>query len=226
MRRKVSIQKDINEAVERFPKLMQRFDEKANAWLLEGDLDICDSMGEYWDTFSILIFIPGNYPHCVPKVIEKSKLIPREINRHISEDGVCCLDMDHKLLHMASRGIHLASFISEQVYPFFANQLYRDHSQDKNYASKEYNHNFKGVQQFYAEDLKIATAGLAVKVIERVLVNNIPGRNALCFCGSERKFKRCHTETIAFLRTLPADRLIKDLDGFLERDKPPLNLYP
>ena len=214
MRRRASIERDIAETLERFPKLSKRFDKNSNTWLLAGDLDICDSQGEYWDTFNILILIPNTYPYCVPQVVEKSKLIPRDTKRHISKEGVCCLDMDHKLLRMARRGIRLADFIAEKVYPFFANQLYYDESEDKQYAGEEYEHHFEGVRQFYNEDLGIADTGLAIKAIEMVLANDIPGRNDRCFCGGGMKFKRCHAEAVAFLETMPTDRLRKDLDGF------------
>ena len=214
MRRRASIDKDITEALEWFPKLSKRLDRSTNTWLLAGDLDICDSQGEYWDTFNILILIPNTYPYCVPQVIEKSTLIPRNINRHISEEGICCLDMDHKLLRMARRGIRLVDFIAEKVYPFFANQLYYDESEDKQYAGEEYEHHFEGVRQFYDEDLRIDDTGLAIEVIEMVLANNTPGRNDRCFCGGKQKFKRCHAEAVAFLKTMPTDRLQKDLKGF------------
>ncbi|MEM8969918.1 MAG: SEC-C metal-binding domain-containing protein [Bacteroidota bacterium] len=219
MRRKVSPEKDIAEALGQFPKLSKHFDSSTNTWLLAGDLDICDSQGEYWNTFNILILIPNTYPYCVPQVIEKSTLIPRDTNRHISEEGICCLDMDHKLLHMASRGIRLVDFIVEKVYPFFANQLYYDENKEKKYAGEEYEHHFAGVRQFYAEDLNIADVHLAVKVIEMVLANSIPGRNDRCICESGQKFKWCHAEAFALLKTLPTDRLKKDLYSF--KDLPP-----
>ncbi|MEM8970278.1 MAG: SEC-C metal-binding domain-containing protein, partial [Bacteroidota bacterium] len=95
-----------------------------------------------------------------------------------------------------------------------------DASEDKKYAGEEYNHHFEGVRQFYAENLNIADADLAIKVIEMVLANSILGRNDRCICESRQKFKRCHAEAFALLKTLPTDRLKKDLYIFKDLRPP------
>jgi len=88
-KRKSPFERDFGEVANRFPKLTYGWVQTAKMWMITGELDICDTEGVYWDTFMIVIFIPRAYPYCVPIVMEKSNLIPRDIAWHISpEDGI------------------------------------------------------------------------------------------------------------------------------------------
>lgn len=205
---------DIKKVTDRFPKLKSRWNGQHEVWILEGDLDICDTGGVYWETFNVIILLDKKYPYSVPLVIEKSEKIPREEGRHISKSGVCCLDIEHRLLYMAQRGITILDFITEKVYPFFANQLYFE---DKGcYAGDEYSHRFQGVQQFYSEELNIVNAEQAILFIEAIVTRKLPRRNQLCPCNSKLKFKKCHQTSVEFLIQVGVDQLKKDLTEFRE----------
>ena len=204
--------KDIEAVIGRFPKLKSRRNNEHEAWIIEGDLDICDTQGVYWDTFEIVIILDKKYPFSVPIVIERSTRVPREDDRHISKSGVCCLDIDHRLLRLATRGINLLDFITTKVYPFFANQLYFE--EKGCYAGEEYAHRFKGVEQFYNHELNINTPEMAASFLELMISNKIPERNALCPCGSKTKYKKCHQSAIEFLAQVGKERLKEDLVGF------------
>ncbi|MDJ1498797.1 SEC-C metal-binding domain-containing protein [Cytophagaceae bacterium DM2B3-1] len=206
------LRKDLDLVKELFPKLTFKSSKKYKAWYLIGDLDICDAKGVYWNTFNIKIVIPQTYPYCVPVVIEKSSLIPREDDRHISEQGVCCLDVDHKLLVMAKRGIRLLDFIKQKVYPYFANQLYFE--AEGHYAAGEFSHGFAGIKDFYLKDLKLSEIETIISFIEMVLNNTIPGRNDLCPCNSGEKLKNCHLDAVDLLRSIRREQLTQDLQCF------------
>lgn len=214
---KDQILKDIAKVQDRFPKLKSRWDSEHEAWILEGDFDICDTKGLYWDTFVIAVLLDKKYPFSVPIVVEKSEKIPRISERHISKSGLCCLDIEHNLLRMAQKGIILSDFIERKVYPFFANQLYFE--EQGCYAGDEYAHHFGGVKQFYEQDLKISSIDLAIGFIEGILSNKPFARNSLCLCGSKKKFKMCHLESVDFLRQVGNAQLNKDLLGFKELQK-------
>lgn len=206
------LQTDFKKVSEIFPKLKTSWSSKLEVWFLRGELDICDNSGDYWDTYDVTILIPKNYPFCVPLVREDSKKIPRDINRHISKDGDCCLDIDHRLLHMSKRGISIVEFIREKIYPYFANQLYYD--KHKHFAGEEYAHHFEGIKQFYRESLSIVDNNCATAILKSILSNKILGRNTPCPCESRKKFKRCHLESVMFLSALNRDRLLKDMEEF------------
>lgn len=206
------LEQDIKKVSEFFPKLKLVWASKFSTWSLDGELDICDINGEYWSTFEIIVYIPKSYPNGIPLVEEKSNLIPREIDRHISEEGYCCLDVTHKLSYKALTGIYLLEFLQNSVYPYFANQLY--YNKNEHFAGAEYKHNFDGVIQFYDESLNVKDAKSAILILEGIILNNIPGRNDNCLCGSNKKMKQCHIKTIDFLKSLDKKLLEDDLARF------------
>ena len=202
---------DFEEATRFFPKLKYRKIEKGKSWVVSGELDVSDQVGDYWGTFVIAIYLSDSYPYCVPLVKEISKVIKRDDDWHIDEDGYCCLDIEHKMLLLKKRGMNLTNFIKNKVYPYFANQIYKEN--EGKYAAGEYLHNFEGVQQFYREELNIGSVELAINILQGIILKKLPERNELCFCG-ERKFKSCHLHSVDFLRSMPIDRLKTDLDEF------------
>lgn len=209
------IQRDFELAQAMFPKLKGHWDHECSSWIIKGELDVFDDNGVYWDSFKIALVVPEGYPYCVPVVMELSNKIPRQIDWHINQEGVCCVGMDHRLLWQAKRGIDLAGFIQNEIYPYFVNQLYK--LATGRYASGEYEHDFAGVRQFYTEDLELIDTNLVISILKGILRNEIPGRNAPCFCKNQ-KFKRCvaHYQSVNFLASIERDRLKKDLQGFLE----------
>lgn len=209
------IQKDITEAKLIFPKLKGHWNQNIRSWALQGDLDIFDDQGEYWNTFEIAVLIPKTYPYCVPVLIELSKKIPRDIDWHISQEGLCCVGIIHRLHKQAKRGIRIVHFLQNEVYPYFVNQLYKMETGE--YVSGEYEHHFAGIRQFYREDLGLTDIGLVIDILKGILSNEIPGRNDLCFCRMQ-KFKKCihHYNSVNYLKNLDRERLEKDIQGFTE----------
>lgn len=207
------LERNINSFLNTYPKFKYYERPKKKCSILKGVIDICDVDGNYWDSFNIEIFIEKQkYPYTVPIVKETSKKIERTDEWHISEDGFCCLDIDHELEYMSKRGMNIISFYQEKVYPFFTNAMYKMKNGD--YANEEYKHHFDGVIQFYNEKLKLNNVSVITKILTSVIDNHIPGRNQFCVCGKEVKIKKCHLSSIDFLKSLPKDRLQKDLEGF------------
>lgn len=206
--------KELAEIKERFPKLKIVISKSGKPEKLFGELDICDTKGIYWDTFKIAILIPDKFPYAVPEVFERSHKIPREDDRHISENGLCCLDIEHELLRLARRGINLCDFIAEKVYPFFSNQLY--YERKGKYANEEYPHEFGGVRYFYLKKLNLFEPKIIIRILQMILKNELPGRNDLCPCQSGRKLKSCHQSEIDFLKSVGRARLMMDFEGFMQ----------
>ena len=93
--------------------------------VLEGKIDVIDDANDYWGSFEVQIIINREeYPHTIPTVIEKSNVIDRTDDLHISKEGMCCLDIPHVLDRMKRRGIRFTNFYTEVIYPFFANYYY------------------------------------------------------------------------------------------------------
>ncbi|WP_300601910.1 SEC-C metal-binding domain-containing protein [Niabella sp.] len=208
-------EKDMIELGEVFPKITLVRRKHPELWILAGELDIFDTEQQYCGSFKVRIYVPKSYPYCTVSVQETSKFIPREADWHISTEGFCCLDIDHKLVQQSKMGINITTFMLEKVYPYFANQLYK--LEHKKYAGTEYQHEFHGVEQYYREDLKLAPKQ-AIMVLQKMLEKKI-GRNDPCPCGSAKKYKHCHEERLERLAWVGKAKLEEDLSGFIK-------LYP
>lgn len=208
-KRKSPFERDFGAALERFPKLSYHWSTKVKMWIITGELDICDTEGVYWNTFQITMLVPRSYPYCVPIVAERSNIIPRDIEWHISSEGICCLDVDHNLKAMAKKGINLTAFIKDKVYTYFANQLYK--LEKNEYAGKEYAHHLDGIIQYYQETHHLSDKQTIIAMLSRLTNNSLLGRNDKCPCGSGKKIKHCHQNSIDILKTLGNEQLSTDL---------------
>jgi hypothetical protein len=92
------------------------------------------------------------------------------------------------------------------------NQLYYD--QHGCCTGEEYEHHFKGIKHFYRESL-ILNNDSSIAILKYLLTKKTPGRNTICPCCSNKKFKLCDIESVKFLTFLGRERLEKDLEGFL-----------
>lgn len=216
MKRGKLFENDFQEVLDIFPKLKSNWNPKNQGWYIRGDLDICDTQGAFWGTFNILIIVSHLYPYCQPVVKEVSQHIKRKDEWHISANGVCCLDIDHKMQFLAKRGINIFDFMHDYVYPYFANQLHK--IKTGKYAGEEYKHHFDGIRQFYSEDLNINDPKTAILILEAILNGTIPERNEKCLC-EKAKFKKCHLHAIEFLERIPQNRLILDLEEFIKYER-------
>lgn len=200
---------DLEEVKNLFPKLVYCTNKELRA--LKGDIDICDNNGQYWDTFRIVVTIPEKYPYAVPVLVEISEKIDRVNDRHLTKDGVCCVEMTHLLLYKAKLGIRMTEFIRDHVYPYLANQLYFDVK--GNYANGEYGHYFEGIVEFYDKKLGLSDPNIIISIIALIIENKLPSRNSLCPCG-KAKYKNCHEKDLEFLKIVGKDQLLEDLKGF------------
>ncbi len=210
MDRKSFLIKEFLQVKNKFPKLKIGELNINSPIIIFGEIDICDSSGEYWETFEIKIILDQGYPYSVPLVYETSNLIKREDKRHIEIDGKCCLDIPYILVKLAKKGIVLHEFIEQKVYAFFANQIF--YSEKSYFLNGEYEHEEWGIYQFYTELLGSSDIDLFIQFLE-ALKKGV-GRNDQCPCGSTGKMKYCHAEASKFLKSLGARVLNSDLEQF------------
>jgi len=210
------LEKDVKSFLEIYPSYSfdKRYGKKYS--VVRGEIDVCDTGGNYLDSFDIEIWLDNDsYPYSIPLIRESSTKIERHEDWHIDEKGYCCLDIEHELEYKAKQGIELVRFYQEGIYPYFANTFYKMNF--GRYANGEYDHFFRGVVQFYRKKLLLKDNFLIIKILKAVLSNTIPGRNTRpCICGLNKKFKRCHLKCFDFLQCLTKERLLKDLAGFEE----------
>ncbi|CAM3685970.1 SEC-C metal-binding domain-containing protein [Flavobacterium chungbukense] len=197
---------DIEEVLEMFPKM--KLEEEGKVKTLLGEVDIFDGANMYVDSFNIKVIAPPRYPYEFPKLFETGKKIKHIADRHISDDGSCCVCSLQEENLVSQRGITIKSFFLKYVLPYLANQIYFD-SQGK-WANGDFEHGNLGIFQYYSELLKLENI---TEVIEFLSVFNVTKmyRNDDCFCGSGKKLKRCHQDTYNIFKGLSKKRREIDL---------------
>ncbi|MDW8852588.1 SEC-C metal-binding domain-containing protein [Flavobacterium sp. MMLR14_040] len=197
---------DIQEVLEMFPKMKLEVENKVK--ILLGEVDIFDGANTYVDSFSIKVIAPSRYPHEFPRLFETGNKFEHIADRHISEDGSCCVCSLQEENLVSQRGITIKSFFLKYVLPYLANQVYFD-SQGK-WVNGDFEHGDLGIFQYYSELLKLENIA---EVIEFLSVFNVSKiyRNDDCFCGSGKKLKRCHQGTYNIFKGLSKKRREIDL---------------
>ncbi len=146
---KNSIEKDIEAFLNKYYIFEQVETPKAGYLALRGNISVIDDKKKLWGKFDVLILINElAYPNTIPIVIEKSEIINRDWDYHISKEGECCLDIRHKLIRKRNSGIVFETFYREVIYPFFANYYFKKAT--GSYANGEYDHFFAGIAQYSA----------------------------------------------------------------------------
>ena len=109
------------------------------------------------------------------------------IDLHIySDNRACCLGLKYR----DNTQLCIGDFLHELVIPFFYRLSYTDKfgiDRARNDLWGEYSHGDKGQIEHFLEIMDIARRN--------------PGRNDLCLCGSDRKYKRCHLGEVESLQS-------------------------
>jgi len=198
---------DLEKVFRRFPKL--NYSEENGKHYLDGNLDICGIDDSYFKTYSIHLEISDYYPFYPPKLFETSNLIfPRNETRHISYNGLCCVEIEHKLLYLSSFGMSLNYYISNFVYPYFSNQSYYD--LEGQFAGFEYKHQEIGITQFYQQVLDIHPNEQGLLFLKRCIDKNKIEKYARCPCGKSLSFMHCHLVSWNFIQRLSTDTINRD----------------
>lgn len=180
---------------------------------LEGKISVVDDNNKFWGQFEILIFInTAEYPYTIPIVVEKTNVINRDWDFHISKDGVCCLDIPHKLLKRKRRGIQFEEFYREVIYPFFANYHYKESTGE--YANGEYKHHFEGIAQFYQEEFGHENYEDIISLLETAIDGTKHQPNGECPLCGKHKYKKCCRKKVHSLKGYGEQQLKIDLTLF------------
>lgn len=184
-----------------------------NKLVLQGVIDIIDDNLQFWDNYNVKIIVPTiGFPHVIPLVVETSKKIARDIDFHISNNGLCCLDIPHKLEIEKSRGISLVDYYQNYIYPFFANHQYK--LKTKKYAGGEYDHFHKGVEQFYKEEHNLTDTYGIIEYLKYALEYKKAERNKKCPLCGKPKYKNCCRLLIYKIKRYGKRQLKIDLSFF------------
>jgi len=207
------LKKDIALTLEQYPKLAL-IECSGKPPSLKGQIDIVDD-GIIIETFDVLIQYTDGFPNCYPLTYETGgRFSQSNYDLHINSDGTLCLNVEQEEALETRNGITTNDFIRKVLIPNLAWRLCR--LEGLTTELKEYRHGILGIIDRYKEILKTDNVRLILVMLARTVLNQLPERNDLCFCGGQRKYKLCHQQSIESLKLIRRDLLIKHFKAINE----------
>ena len=152
--------------------------------------------------FDIKIVTSNRYPVQEPEVFETSGRIPRSPDRHINDDGDCCVTVWEEWLAI-SDDKRFAAFLNGPLREFFLAQYWFENT--GKWPFGERSHGEKGLVEAFADVLKIQKNKQNVIYYLRLLSQEWPKGHWLCPCGSGKRLRYCHRDDLMLLhKRVPA----------------------
>ena len=198
------------DALNHYPNLRGVLDENGEPYI-RGILDIPNDNREVVGHFLIEIKCSFRYPFRFPHLFEVGGEIPNVSDRHKYPNSKCCITVEADEIVQCKHGITLVRFISEFAIPYFANQIY--YNLTGRYRNGEYSHGEHGIIQYYRSLMKTSDRNLWLTYIKYAFkAQKVPcGRNDICFCGGELKYKCCHLKVFETLVKIGESQVLKDI---------------
>lgn len=170
-----------------------------------GSLVLTNEYGGIEDTYQFEIKAVENYPNNFPLVFETGGRIPRNVDWHIFEDtGNCCIASPPEEIIICNNGITLLSFIDNQVKNYFYSQIFRNQN---GYFLKERSHGNKGWIEFFEETFMTDNIFNIEFGLNQIIEGKKIDRVSFCFCGSGKKYRKCHKKSYDVLSKLSTDNI-------------------
>lgn len=179
-----------------------------------GSIFLPDEYGTIEDTFEITIKAVSSYPYNFPLLFETGGRIPRNIDWHIFElTGNCCIASPPEEIIICNNGITLTSFIDNQVKNYFYSQIFRNQN---GYFLKERSHGNKGWIEFFEETFMTDNIFNIEFGLNQIIEGKKIDRVSMCFCGSAKKYRKCHKRSYDVLSKLSLDNVKLFLNALRE----------
>lgn len=185
-----------------FPSLDYKDNDIPTIW---GDITLYADGNQILDRYSVKIVAVEEYPKRFPLVFETAGRIPINIDWHVFPDGHCCLMPIPQEILTCTKALTLASFINNEVVPYFWNQKHRElHG----FFLNERSHGVEGTIEFFQDKLNTPSRALTKQFLNFIATGNEPKNTDKCFCGSGSKYKKCHRATFRELSQLSEKMLL------------------
>ena len=162
--------------------------------------------------FDIEMVLSERFPSREPQVFEVGGRIPRVADRHVNEDGDCCITVWENWLVCADDH-SFAAFMAGPVNEFFLGQYWFEKTGKWPFGERA--HGTKGLEEAYADALSIPNKKKDLIYHLRLLSKDWPKGHWLCPCGSGKLLRHCHRdEMMALHRRVPpriAKRMLRRL---------------
>lgn len=170
------------------------------------------------ERFEIEIVIDREYPQSVPRIWEVGCKITRDSDHHVYPDGNLCLFYPDARAWYWAYDANFLDFLSGPVNDYFLGQIY--FRQEGKWPFGEMRHGVDGAYDFYTEKLgtkNIDEVLLALKYLSPEKLRNRPKGHWPCYCGSGKKMRDCHFETITELHQKIAPVVVQNSLNLLRK---------
>lgn len=139
--------------------------------------------------FRVRVEFPAGYPNREPRIYETAGRFPRDPDRHMLPDGLCCLWLRPESKWDAKDPDCLLRFLDEAIL-FFERQLIQEMYPDEPWPGGERGHGEHGYEEYVLELLGDDEGRLSALAPVLAGATRV-GRNDACPCRSGRKYKKC-----------------------------------
>lgn len=185
----VELNDEINQLLEKQPYI--ELDETKNKYILKGtylyslEFDGFISQGNRM----IELVIPKSFPNEIPLLYVFD--YPENIE-HIYSDNSVCLATTGEMINFLNTNSSLIAFIDKFVNAFLFTLDW--FSRYKTYPFGDRKHGYKGLLDYYLNDLKL-TKKQYIEMVYLIFNSSYRGHKR-CFCGSDNKLRNCHGKYI------------------------------
>jgi hypothetical protein len=139
---------------------------------------------------------------CLPLVKEVGGRIPRIADRHMNDDGSCCVCLPEDYFLRNPGPFDMIAFLDGPVRGYFIAQTLVERGDP--WPHGEWGHGMVGYDQWFKEFLDSLTPDAFRAYLETLSREKIKGHH-LCPCGSGRRLRDCHFWLVLRLqRILPS----------------------
>ncbi len=196
-------EQEAKEVVEKYKELSYKSEDGIPC--IFGSLVLSNEYGCIEDTYQIEIKPVDDYPNLFPLVFETGGRIPRNVDWHVFEPtGNCCIASPPEEIIICNSGFTLLSFIDNQVKNYFYSQIFRNQN---GYFLKERSHGNKGWIEFFEETFMTNNIFNIEFGLYQIIEGKKIDRVSICFCGSGKKYRKCHKKSYSILSKLSLDTI-------------------
>ncbi len=167
-----------------------------NAIKLTGPFVLSDLRGPF-DCYQVELQIPSNFPWHEPTVFETGGRIPKNIDRHvIPSNGSCCLGVWEEWL-VNVPGHSFDKLMTGWLYDFFFSQSWFEAKGEWPFGQRS--HGKAGIVESYADLLGVTLDAKVIADHLKLLARETIKGHSLCPCGSGKRLRKCHRDSIQLL---------------------------
>jgi hypothetical protein len=159
--------------------------------------------GQVLDRYSVEVALGRDHPKSLPVVREVGGRIPWVADRHVNTNGTACVLLPDERWKVWPDGSTILEFLNGPLRNFFLGQGLVE--QGKPWPFGQWGHGVNGIREYYGELLRTNDVQVIRGYLECVAAKKIKGHWP-CPCGSGKRLRDCHVETVRDLQQKIARR--------------------